>query len=283
MRAGAAVALDRFTRAAVLAVLAIGLIACLIPLYVMAVMALKTPSEAAVTSVWTLPARPTIENFAQVLDNPLVVFSLLFRNTLVIALLNTAGVVSTSALAAYAFARLRFAGRDRLFIVLLSTLMLPGIVTMIPSYVMFAKIHWVDTIKPLTVPAFFGGGAFNIFLLRQFFATLPRELDEAAVIDGASHWVIFRRIVIPLSGPALATVGFFTFVGAWRDFMGPLLYLNDSSKQTLEVGLSTYGALHGDEWHLLMAASLLVMLPLIVIFLIGQRAFVKGIVMTGLK
>ena len=278
-----ATVIDRLNRVAVLVILVVGVVGCLIPLYVMVVMAFKAPDEVAVTSVWSLPQHPTFVNFLEVLRSPNVVFSLLFKNTIVIASINTVGVVLTSSLAAYAFARLRFVGRDRLFIVLLSTMMLPGIVTMIPSYVLFAKIGWVDTIKPLTVPAFFGGGAFNIFLLRQFFSSIPRELDEAAVIDGAGHWTIFKRIIIPLSGPALATVGVFTFMGAWRDFMGPLLYLNDNAKQTLEVGLSTYNALHGEKWHLLMAASLLVMLPLIVLFLVGQRYFIKGIVMTGLK
>jgi len=270
-------------RAATLAVLAVGIVLCMIPLYVMVVMAFKTPSDAATSSVWALPRVVTFANFREVLGSPNVVFSLLFKNTLFLAVINTVGVVLTSALAAYAFARLRFAGRDRLFIVLLSTMMLPGIVTLIPSYVMFAKIHWVDTFLPLTVPAFFGGGAFNIFLLRQFFSSIPRELDEAAVIDGAGHWTIFRRIILPLSGPALATIGVFTFIGTWRDFMGPLLYLDDASKQTLEVGLATYKALRDEKTHLMMAVSLLVMLPLVILFLVGQRYFVKGIVMTGLK
>jgi len=270
-------------RAIVLAILAIGVVVCLIPLYVMCLMAFKSASEGATTSVWELPKHPTTENFVKVLHDPLVVFVLLLKNTFVIAAIKTFGVVFTSALTAYPFARMRFAGRDRLFILLLSTLMLPGIVTMIPTYVMYTRLHWIDTILPLTVSAYFGGGAFNIFLLRQFFGTIPRELDEAAVLDGASHWTIFRRILIPLSGAALATVGFFTFSGAWSDFMGPLLYINDNAKQTLEVGLSTYNSLYDKEWHLLMAASLLVMLPLVLIFLVGQRAFVKGIVMTGLK
>jgi ABC-type glycerol-3-phosphate transport system permease component len=270
-------------RALTLAVLVIGVIACLIPLYVMATIAFKSPAEVATTSIWAFPRQPTMANFREVLGSPNVVFALLFKNTFFIAALNTIGVVLTSSLAAYAFGRMRFAGRDRLFLVLLSTMMLPGIVTMIPSYVVFAKVGWVNTFLPLTVPAFFGGGAFNIFLLRQFFGTIPRELDEAAVLDGAGHWTIFRRVILPLSGPALATVGVFTFVGSWRDFMGPLLYLNDSAKQTLEVGLSTYNALRGEKFHLMMAASLLVMLPLIFLFLVGQRYFVKGIVMTGLK
>ena len=278
-----AILVSRLGRAATLAILVIGITWCLIPLYVMATMAFKTPAEVATSSIWAFPRQPTLANFKEVLGSPNVVFALLFKNTVFIAVVNTVGVVLTSSLAAYAFGRMRFAGRDRLFIVLLSTMMLPGIVTMIPSYVVFAKIGWVDTFLPLTVPAFFGGGAFNIFLLRQFFGSIPRELDEAAVLDGAGHWTIFRHVILPLSGPALATVGVFTFVGSWRDFMGPLLYLNDSAKQTLEVGLSTYNALRAEKFHLMMAASLMVMLPLILLFLVGQRYFVKGIVMTGLK
>ncbi|MFI5384712.1 MAG: carbohydrate ABC transporter permease [Fimbriimonadales bacterium] len=270
-------------RGATLALLAAGILVCMIPLYVMSVMAFKTPSDAATSSVWALPRVATLANFREVLGSPNVIFALLFKNTVFLAVVNTVGVVLTSALAAYAFARLKFAGRDRLFIVLLSTMMLPGIVTLIPSYVVFAKVHWVDTFLPLTVPAFFGGGAFNIFLLRQFFSSIPRELDEAAVLDGAGHWTIFRRLILPLSKPALVTVGVFTFVGTWRDFMGPLLYLDDARKQTLEVGLATYNALRDEKIHLMMAASLMVMLPLVVIFLVGQRYFVKGIVMTGLK
>ena len=175
----------RVGRAATLAVLAVGITWCLIPLYVMTVMALKSPSEVATTSIWSLPHRPTLGNFQEVLGGQNVVFWVSFKNTVLIAVINTLGVVLTSSLAAYAFGRLRFAGRDRLFIVLLSTMMLPSIVTMIPSYVVFAKVGWVNTFLPLTVPAFFGGGAFNIFLLRQFFGSIPRELDEAAVLDGA--------------------------------------------------------------------------------------------------
>jgi ABC-type glycerol-3-phosphate transport system permease component len=267
----------------VLAVLVAGVVWCLIPLYVMVVVAFKSESELATSTIWSLPQHPTLSNFQEVLGNPIVIFSLLLKNTLFLAVVNVVGVVCTSALSAYAFARLRFAGRDRLFIVLLSTMMLPGIVTMIPSYVIFSKLGWVGTFLPLWVPSFFGGGAFNIFLLRQFFSGIPRELDEAAVIDGAGHWTIFRRVILPLSGPALATVAVFTFIGTWRDFMGPLLYLNDNKMQTLEVGLSTYNALHEVRLHLLMAASLLIMLPLVFIFFVGQRYFIKGIVMTGLK
>lgn len=263
-------------------ILAIGALLFMLPFYVMVVMSLKTPEQIARTAVWSWPSPPTLENYAEVLRNPNVSFQLFLKNTLVIALLTTLGTVASSAAVAYAFARLKFAGKERLFMILLATMMLPGIVTMIPSYVMFAKIRWVNTFLPLVVPAFFAA-AYNVFLLRQFFLGLPRELDEAAILDGASYWTIFTRIVLPLSGPALVTVGIFAFIWAWRDFMGPLLYLNDSSKQTLETGLRMYQTLNNDQWHLIMAASVMVSIPLIILFFVGQKAFVKGIVLTGGK
>lgn len=270
-------------RLLVLGLLVVGSLVFLTPFYISVTMSLKSAAELAQTSVWSLPKSVTLENYREVLANPNVSFLLFFRNTVVIAGFCTLGVVLSSSMVAYAFARVQFRGRDRLFIVLLSTMMLPGIVTMIPTYVLYKYLHWVNTFYPLTVPAFLGGGAFNVFLLRQFFLSVPVELDEAAKLDGASHWTILTRIIMPLSGPALATVGVFTFIGSWRDFMGPLIYLNDVNKQTLELGLSTYASLRAEQWHLLMAGSVLVTIPLIIIFLIGQRYFVKGIVMSGMK
>ncbi len=273
----------RGSRGLTLAILVVGVALFLMPLYVMLAMALKDQSEVATTSLWAWPRQPTLANFREVLQNPNVSFALFLRNTTFIAVTSTVGVVMTSAMAAFGFARIEFAGRDRLFLVLLATMMLPGIVTMIPTYVMYAQIGWVNTFKPLIVPAFFGGGAFNIFLLRQFYLGIPRELDEAAFLDGAGWWTVFWRVLLPLSKPALVTVGVFSFMGAWRDFMGPLLYLNEADKQTLEVGLRTYTALQAEKWHLLMAGSVLVMVPIVILFFVGQRSFVKGIVMTGGK
>ncbi len=267
----------------VIAVLIAGSLVMLVPFYLMVSMALKNPNEIATTSAWSWPAHPTLANFREVLANPNASFGMFFRNSLFIAIIATLGVLLSSGLAAFAFARLQFRGRDRWFLVLLSTMMLPGIVTMIPTYILFKYLHWVDTFMPLTVPAFFGGGAFNIFLLRQFFLSMPREMDEAAFLDGASYSAIFWRLTVPNSGAAFATVGVFTFIGSWRDFLGPLLYLNDPEKQTLEMGLRTYQTLNNTQWHLLMAASALVMLPLIIIFFLGQRYFIRGIVMTGGK
>jgi ABC-type glycerol-3-phosphate transport system permease component len=255
----------------------------LVPFYIMLTMSLKSPDDLATSSYLALPRSFQWQNYLTVLTNPNVSFPLFFRNTLTIAGLSTLGVVLTSALVAFPFARLQFDGKEQLFLLLMSTMMLPGIVTMIPNYVLFKYLHWIDTFNPLIVPAFFGGGAFNIFLMRQFFLGIPKELDEAAVLDGASNAVVFWRVILPLAKPALATVGVFSFVGAWQDFMGPLLYLNDPEKLTLEVGLRSYNSLAGSQFHLVMAASVLVTLPLICIYFFTQRYFVKGIVMTGIK
>ncbi len=264
-------------------ILLIGSVAFLLPLYVMLVLALKTAHEAAITSIWAWPKQVTWDNFKEILTNTNAPFLLFFRNTAFIAILGTFGSLLSAAVVAYPFARLKFRGRDRLFILLLSTMMLPGIVTQIPTYVLYKYLHWIGTFYPLIVPAFFGGGAFNIFLIRQFFMGIPRELDEAAILDGAPHSVIFWKVIMPNSGAVLATVGIFSLVYNWKDFMGPLLYLNSPDRQTLELGLRTYQALNDNKWELLMAGSVVVMIPLLILFLVGQRYFVKGIVMSGIK
>ena len=274
----------RLNRAGALALLFFGAMVFLVPFYVMLAISLKSEKELGLTDPWVWPHHPTLENFRYVLQNPNVSFGSFLQNTAFIATTNTIGTLFACSIAAYAFARLRFPGRDRLFLLLLSTMMLPGIVTMIPNYVLMAKIHWVNSFKPLIVPSFFGAGAaFNIFLLRQFFMGIPRELDEAAILDGAGQWTIFSRIIMPLSGAALATVGVLAFIYSWKDFMGPLLYLNSPDLQTNELGLSTYNALNASKWHLVMAGSVMVMIPIIVIFFVGQRYFVKGLAMTGGK
>ena len=264
-------------------VLLIGSVTFMLPLYMMVVMSLKTTHEIADSSVWAWPQHLTFENFHIVLSNPNAPFFLFLRNSAIIATLSTLGVIVSSSLVSYPFARLRFRGRDRLFVLLLSTMMLPGLVVMIPTFIMYKYLHWVDTFNPLIIPAWFGGGAFNIFLMRQFMMGIPRELDEAAYLDGASHSTIFWRIIMPNSGAALATIGIFAFVYNWKEFLGPLIYLSSPEHQTLELGLKTYQALNQERWELLMAGSVLVMIPLIVMFLLGQRYFVKGIVMSGIK
>lgn len=280
--AKAAVYRSVFAKTIVWITLLVGAAVFMLPYYIMVVMALKDQNEVATTSMWAWPRDLTWQNFAEVWNNENISFLLMLQNTLIITVSVTFGVVLSCAVSAYAFARLEFAGRDRLFIVLLATMMLPGVVTMIPGYVMWAKVGGVNTFAPLIIPAFFGG-AFFIFMLRQFFAGIPREMDEAALIDGAGHWTIFSRIIVPNSLPALITVGLFTFMGTWRDFMGPLLFLNDPKLQTLEVGLRTFMSLRSEKWHLMMTGSLIVSIPLVIMFFVGQRYFVKGIVMTGGK
>ena len=186
-----------------------------------------------------------------------------------------------------AFARFEYRGRDTLFLITLGTMMLPAQVTLIPQFVLFHKLGWVPSIKPLWVPAWLGGGAFNIFLLRQFIMSLPPDLDEAAVIDGASYPRIFWRIIVPLCKPALATVAVLSFIGRWNDFIGPLIYLNTRDTFTLAVGLSYFQNLPEQPGvplqHLLMAASVLAILPILALFFSAQKYFVQGIVLSGIK
>ena len=204
-------------------------------------------------------------------------------NTLLLTFITLVGVLLTSSLCAYGFARMRFPGRDLIFMVLLSTLMLPYAVIMIPQYIMFRYLGWIDTYLPLTVPAYFGGGIFNIFLLRQFFRTIPPDLSEAARIDGASELRIFWQVILPLARPALTVIAIFTFINTWNDFLGPLIYLSSQDKYTIALGLATFKGLYSTQWQFLMAASTVMIVPVIVLFFLAQRYFVQGIVLTGMK
>lgn len=205
------------------------------------------------------------------------------RNTLLLCVISVAGAVFSNAVVAYAFARLRWRGRDVLFWITLATMMVPGPVLMVPLFAMFRHLDWIGTYRPLWVPVWFGS-AFYIFLLRQFFRTLPFELTEAATIDGASQWQIFWDVVIPLSKPALAIVALFTFMGTWNDFMGPLLYLVNQKTFTLSLGLQFYQSQHnGTLWNQLMAATTVMILPVIILFFFTQKLFIRGIALTGLK
>lgn len=205
-------------------------------------------------------------------------------NTLLLCVLNVIGTVLSSALAAYGFSRIEWRGRDRTFALVLATMMIPFPVVMVPLYSLFRALGWVGTLQPLWVGAFFAN-AFNIFLLRQFFRNLPKDLSEAARIDGCSEFRIFWQIILPLCRPALTVVALFTFLGTWNDFLGPLIYLTDQSDFTLALGLHAMQSSRtgGTEWPHLMAASTLVILPIVVLFLAAQRAFVEGIALTGSK
>jgi len=209
-------------------------------------------------------------------------FSRFFGNSVYITFMTLVGVLFSCPLVAFSFAKLRWPGRDLLFLVLLSTMMLPPQVTMVPVYLLFRELGWIDTFRPLWVPAWFGS-AFYIFLLRQFFLTIPRELEEAARIDGCSFPRMYAQIMLPLIKPALATTAIFTFMGAWNDFMGPLIYINSTEKFPLSLGLRLFQTQFGGEWAMMMAASVIMVLPLIIMFIAFQRYFIQGIVLTGLK
>jgi multiple sugar transport system permease protein len=203
-------------------------------------------------------------------------------NTVFVAVSGTFATVLSCTLVAYGLGVVRWRGANALFLVMLATVMLPPQVTTIPVFLVFKKLGWIGTFRPLVIPAFFAS-AFFVFLLRQFFKTIPRDLLDAARIDGCSHFEVYWRIVLRLSRPALAVVIFFTFTGYWNDFMGPLIYLNDDSYYTLSLGLQQFVAQHTAKWELLMAASTMMILPVIALFFFLQRSFVEGINLTGLK
>jgi multiple sugar transport system permease protein len=230
--------------------------------------------------VW-IPSEFRFDNYAEVFQRmPFIVY---LRNSVFVTAMTIFGVLLSSSIVAYAFACLKWPGRNGLFIFVLATMMLPLQVTMIPMFVLFKELGWLNTYKPLIVPFFFGGGAFNIFLLRQFFLTIPKELFEAARIDGCSEIRIYWNIVLPLAKPALATVAILTFMFTWNDFLGPLIYLSDQLKGTLALGLAMFVGQHQTEWGLLMSASVLMMIPMILIFVFFQRYFIRGFVMSGIK
>lgn len=232
-----------------------------------------------------LPSETQWGNYRQVWTE--VPFGRWIANSLTVVAFSLVGTITSASLVAYAFARFRFPGRDAIFLLTLSTLMLPVEVTLIPTYLLFRELGWLDTLKPLIIPTYFGGGAFNIFLMRQFLLTIPRELDEAAIVDGASSWRIFWRLLIPLCKPALATVAVIGFISDWNNFMGPLIYINTTERFTVAVGIRFFqlSSIPGvlTKNHLLLAASVMVTSPCLLLFFMAQRYFVQGIVMSGIK
>jgi multiple sugar transport system permease protein len=267
-------------RVMVMSVLAIGAILVMIPFVWTITTSLKTTQEIMAWPPTWIPETVTLDNYHKALTT--IPFMGLLQNTLVITAFRLIGMVSSSSLVAYGFARLRAPGRDVLFLMVLATMMLPAQVTLIPTFVLFSKLGWVNTFLPLIVPSFFGG-SFNIFLLRQFFMTIPLEYDDAARIDGCSVLGTFFRIILPLSAPALATVAIFGFMWSWNDFMGPLIYLNRIEKYTLSIGLRLFQTRLTIDYAALMAATIMSMIPILAVFFVAQRYFIQGIVISGVK
>ncbi len=265
----------------VYATLAVGAIFVSIPFIWMLSTSLKDEGSVFLYPPRWIPQPLHPENYTQALT--VLPFALFFRNTLITTLAPLVGALASCSLVAYSFARLRWPGRDVCFLIVLATLMLPEQVTMIPRFILFRNLGWINTFYPLIVPPFFAVGAFNIFLLRQFFMTISVETDDAAKIDGAGVLGIYWRILLPLSKPALAAVAVFVFKGHWDDFLQPLIYLHSQQNFTLALGLRAFQGEYGTDWNLLMAASLVVMLPVLLLFFFLQRYFVQGIVFTGIK
>ncbi len=262
-----------------LLLIAIGIV-LLAPLAWLVSTSLKSPGAIFVMPPRWIPNPIRWENYPEALEaQPFVRF---FLNTLTVTVLATIGTLLTASMAAFAFARLRFPLRAFWFALVVSTLMLPSIVTMIPTFILFRYLKWIDTFMPLIVPFWFGGGAFNIFLLRQFFMTIPLELDEAARMDGASSYRIYAQIILPLAKPALATVTIFSIIAHWNEFVMPLIYLHSTDKWTMAIGLQGFSGLYATQWHWLMAASTMMVLPLILLFFSAQRYYLEGIQMSGI-
>jgi len=243
---------------------------------------LKEPSDIFVFPPKWIPSPIRWANYSEVLDA--IPFGRFYWNSVYIAALVTVGTVLFASLSGYAFARIPFVGRNAVFLLLLSTMMIPHEATSIPMFLFMRELNFLNTHVPLIiVPIFGAGGVFGIFVMRQFFLTLPKELEEAAMIDGCSRVGIYGRIMLPLAGPAIATLTIFTFLTCWNEFYDPLIFLNDRNLMTIPLGLSLFTDEAGTAWHHLMAASVMATLPLLIVFFFAQKQFIAGVAMTGLK
>jgi multiple sugar transport system permease protein/sn-glycerol 3-phosphate transport system permease protein len=273
---------DKLLGLATMAVLLVGAVFILIPFFWMLSTSLKRPGDIYIYPPQWIPAEPQWENYVTAVTR--LNYTVHATNTAIIVAFVMIGTLFSASFAAYGFSRLQAPGRDAIFMVLLGTMMLPGAVTLVPTYLLFNSIGWVNTFMPLIVPAFFGN-AFFVFLMRQFYITIPKELEESAMMDGATVYHIWWFIMLPLSGPILATIAVFTFVGTYNDFFTPLIYISDESKRTIAVALTYFQGSPriGPQMHLMMAAVTLSIIPPVLLFVFAQRYFVRGIVMTGIK
>jgi len=271
----------KITKISIYFLLASGSVIMIIPLLWMIRSSFMGMQQIFIFPPEWIPTPWVFTNYPEALTT--VPFIQYFLNTITILIPSVLGTLVTASMAAFAFARLKWTGKNFVFAVLMTTLMLPYAVTLIPTFLIWAKLGLINTYWPLILPKWFGGGIFYIFLLRQFFLTIPKELDEAATIDGANPLQILWHIIIPLSRPALITVGIFSTLAEWNDFLGPLIYLNDSRKFTIALGLAEFTGLYSSQWHLLMAASTVVITPVVILFFFAQRYFIEGIALTGTK
>ncbi len=253
----------------------------LMPFFWMLSTALKPDSEIFTVPIKWIPSGLYLENFIRAME--VIPVAKYMYNTFLIAILKIGGEVFVSALVAYGFARFNFKYKNTLFMILLATMMLPYEVTMIPTFIVWSSLGFSDSYVPLILPAYFGSASF-IFFLRMYFETFPKELEESAIIDGASYFQIFTKIFIPLSKPALVTIGLWSFMGTWNDLLGQLIYINSPEKYTIQLGLASFSNMTGETlWGPLMAASFLALLPVIIFLLFAQRYFTEGIKMSGIK
>lgn len=262
-------------------ILTVGAILILLPIISMVSTSLKPMEEIMSYPPTLFPKEVKWDNYAKAWNS--APFTRWTLNTAFLTLINTFISVIVNSYIDYGFAKVDFKGKKFLFTLVLSTMLIPGFVTLVPTYVMYSKIGWVNTYLPLIVPSLFGS-AFYIFLMRQYYLGIPNELIESAKIDGASHFYIWRKIMLPLTKPSLATVAIFTFKGVWYDFLGPLLYINDESKYNIQIGLQTFRGTVQTQWNYLMAASLISVLPIIILFFVFQKYFIEGSnISSGLK
>ena len=251
----------------------------LVPLIWVLVTSFKRGAEVFIVPVQWIPARPQWQNYLEVFR--LLPFAVFIRNTLVITVLGTMGSVVSALFVGFSLSRLRWPGRELVFVMLLATLMLPDIVLLVPTFVIFKTLGWLNTFYPLIIPSWFGG-AFYIFLMRQFMMGIPYEMDEAGRIDGASSLRILWQLLAPMSAPAIATVAIFSFLAHYNDFMGPLIFLSSEDKFTLPLGIYWIMGRWGTQWHLVMAASVVSTMPVLFLFTVAQRYFIRGVVLSGL-
>jgi multiple sugar transport system permease protein len=270
-------------KSAIYLLLILGSLVFTLPLLIMVFTSFKSFGEINTYPPTFLPNQWLPGNYAEAWNYPNTDFPRWTINTLFIVLATLPGVLLSSSLVAYGFARLKFAGRDLWFFLTVASIMLPPQVTLIPLYILFHKLGWLNTFLPLIVPAWFGGGALNIFLMRQFFLGIPHELDEAALMDGAGHFTIWWRIYVPLSRPVMVTVALLTTLNIWNDFLGPLIYLTTPNNYTLALGLSRFQGQFVTRADYIMAISTLMVIPMVILFLFAQRYIINGFITSGLK